>query len=37
MHFVSGGISREFGIFAQMYKKMIQEHNVVVFFMYSVL
>lgn len=32
MHFVSGGISREFGIFAQMYKKMIQEHNVVVFF-----
>ncbi len=28
MHFVGGGFLRELGIFAQMYAKMLQEHNV---------
>lgn len=27
MHFVGGGIRGNWGIFAQMYEKMIQEHN----------
>lgn len=28
MHFVGGGIRGDSGIFAQMYEKMIQEHNI---------
>lgn len=36
MHFVGGGIRGNLGIFAQMYEKMIQEHNVFFYVQYII-